>query len=209
MVNDDRPGTGRGRSGSLDDLVLELLGEGGAHVGFSGLRRNLAVHPESLTRALRRLERRGEIGRDARGYFVREPGHRAPDPAALTELASVRLPEALSNDMVLGALAGRWYRGLRWVGTFDAHRPPSLVWAADGVEAHLLLQVDGDRLRISAAGVGAPGDPSRLALAADELLWHALDRLRSLVPGSAPELAGAPRGTLRRKPSSSHDAWAS
>jgi hypothetical protein len=52
----------------LDERVRGLLAEFPGSVAFQGLRRTLGVHPESLTRALRRLERDGEIERTDEGY---------------------------------------------------------------------------------------------------------------------------------------------
>ncbi|MCI4317072.1 MAG: GntR family transcriptional regulator, partial [Thermoplasmata archaeon] len=64
----------------LDDRVRELLGNIGGRLAFNGLRRALGVHPESLTRALRRLEREGVVQRRADGYVLADPGSYAAEP---------------------------------------------------------------------------------------------------------------------------------
>ena len=184
---------------SLDQQVLLMLSEGGGHVAFSGLRRSLEVHPESLVRTLRRLQRSGEIGKDGLGYFLREPAPRGARSTPSWPLASVRLPVPLAPDTVLGALAGRWFGPLRWVGTYDARRPPALVWSMPGVDGLLVLQARGDRLVLRAEGNVSATSRRALTAAGEELLWHVLGRLRAFGPATvdlgepSPQ---APPGTL-------------
>ena len=55
-------------AGHLDDRVLTALQGLSGRIAFSGLRRVLRTHPESLSRSLRRLEREGLIERSDGGY---------------------------------------------------------------------------------------------------------------------------------------------
>ena len=50
-----------GRHPRVDEQVLEVLADSSGTLAFNGLRRALKVHPESLVRALRRLERDGVV----------------------------------------------------------------------------------------------------------------------------------------------------
>src|SRR5580658_2175351 len=93
-------------------------------MAFSGLRRTLGAHPESLARALRRLEREGLIDRSTDGYRALS----APMPIGsatameLHPVARIAVPLGLEADAVLARLTGRWFGGLRWVGVVE--RPP-------------------------------------------------------------------------------------
>ena len=67
----------------LDDRIVELLQREPGALAFTGLRRTLEAHPESLVRALRRLERLGVVARGERGYELvgeSEAASPTPDP---------------------------------------------------------------------------------------------------------------------------------
>lgn len=171
----------------LDLRILQALTERSGHLAFNGLRRSLDVHPESLTRSLRRLERLGSIGRDEHGYFLidRPPAELPRGPAThLVSVASVRLPPTTGPEAIMGLLAGRWFGPLRWVGSYEGRGTPSLVWSVLGVEGHLVIRVRNGLLTVHAELPEGVPLPSALAAAADELLWNALSRLRSLAPES-------------------------
>jgi hypothetical protein len=192
------PSTGS-PSGPLDERVVRTLTERSGHLAFNGLRRALDAHPESLTRSLRRLEREGMVGRDGLGYFLKgRPDAPSPMGASTRSypLASVRLPFPIPPEAVLGVLAGRWFGPLRWVGVYDARRPPALVWAVPDVPGHLVLQVKGGRLKLTAEGEGLVGVPDALARASEELLWNVLGRLRTLAPAPPSHPALEPSGAV-------------
>ncbi|MGI0068182.1 MAG: hypothetical protein ACREB9_07210, partial [Thermoplasmata archaeon] len=103
----------------VDDRVLRVLAEHPGRIAFNGLRRALGVHPESLARALRRLQRDGSIRHSARGYALGEIdlGERAhPLPPDAHRIATVALPPDRTADDLFGRLSGRWFGRLRWVG---------------------------------------------------------------------------------------------
>lgn len=166
----------------LDDRVLEVLQESSGRIAFNGLRRALRVHPESLTRALRRLERDGTIRRAQGSYELAAPVLRDREPAPPTEvrtIASVELPPGASGEEIFGRLSGRWFGPLRWVGVFDHPGDPWLVWSVEGSPAHVMLSTRAGRLRVLAEG--AKTDPEgRVDDAAYELLAHAVNRLREI-----------------------------
>jgi hypothetical protein len=170
----------------LDERIVEVLAGSGGSIAFNGLRRTLSAHPESLSRALRRLERYGRVERTAQGYRLLElaaealpPGFpvkknrgREPDDRPLAEL---RLAPDLPASEVLGRLAGRWFGPLRWVGIFDRPGEPRLVWSRADGSGQVSLGVREGVLRVygGRTGDGVPGDED----AARELLAHALQRL--------------------------------
>lgn len=193
---DERP-----RDPRVDDRVLEILSEHSGRIAFNGLRRALGIHPESLTRALRRLEREGLVVRREGGYALRQarPASLGSPPESRT-IASVELPPGSLRDDVLGRLAGRWFGELRWVGLYDHPGDPWLVWSAGGADAHVMLSVRDGTLRVMTEGPEAQA--RRLETAAYELLAHAVQQLRLGARADSPAVAtfelGAPdEGTAR------------
>lgn len=174
---DERP-----RDPRVDDRVLEILSETSGRIAFNGLRRALNIHPESLSRALRRLERDGLIVRSKNGYALREPaGLPTSSAPPRRTIASVQLPPGAQRDDVLGRLAGRWFGDLRWVGLYEEPGEPTLVWSSSGLTGHVLLSIRGGTLRVRAEGPLA--EQRRLERAAYDLLARAIDRVRE-----APEI---------------------
>jgi DNA-binding transcriptional ArsR family regulator len=172
----------------LDDRVLAILGGTPGEITFNGMRRALEAHPESLTRALRRLSRDGLVTRDTGGYRLGEsalaarsgPGPLArPLEPARALVAEVRLPRTEPVPELLGRLAGRWFGRLRWVGTYDRAREPLLVWSRVDGPGQLLLGLRPGHLRVYTEPPPATlGAASRgLEEAARQLLWHALGLL--------------------------------
>jgi len=177
------------RDPRVEDRVVRILSEQNGAIAFNGLRRSLRVHPESLTRALRRLERYGLIERGTAGYrLVRssteEPEGHDPQEASLTRaavpVAEVTMMPGLDPTQVLGLLAGRWAGQLRWVGIYERPGAPRLVWSRTDGPGHVLLGFEGRTVRVFAEPA-APGEvPADLNAAARELLLFALERLRSV-----------------------------
>ncbi|HEV2429432.1 MAG TPA: hypothetical protein VGV64_06280 [Thermoplasmata archaeon] len=167
-----------GREPRLDDRVLELLSEGSGRIAFNGLRRALGVHPESLSRALRRLERDGSVRREEGGYALKEPIASSPTAGdSVRLLAEIQLPRDARSPAIVDRLAGRWLGPLRWLGVFDTPGDPRLVWSFEGGPGHVQLSVRDGTLRLL---VDAPGEPVEgLERAAFELLGKALEGLRS------------------------------
>jgi hypothetical protein len=191
----------RARDPRVDDRVVELLSEHAGRIAFNGLRRALGIHPESLTRALRRLEREGRVVHREDGYALREalPAPRGAAPSSRT-IASVELPPGAQRDDVLGRLAGHWFGGLRWVGLYEHPGDPWLVWSAGRATGHVMLSVRRGTLRVLTEGPRS--DERALEAAAYELLAHAMEQLRE-----GPRAAGAAVATFGRDPASEN--WAS
>lgn len=163
---------------------MELLAEHPGRVAFNGLRRSLGAHPESLTRALRRLERDGRVTHDADGYSLRLDGivpvtpRRAVPARPPRNVATVRVPAGVDAESVLGALAGRWFGALRWVGVYEHPGEPTLVWSVSGTDGHVLLSTRRGQLRVSIDPPAEEATTPRVEAAAQELLAHALPRMR-------------------------------
>ncbi len=169
----------------LDDRIVDLLRRAPGAFAFNGLRRALAAHPESLTRALRRLERLGVIARGDRGYALLA----APPPTEMTgereplrATGSVDLAAGISGSDLIGHLAGRWFGALRWVGVHERPGDPLLVWSVEGTDGHVFLGVRRGSLRVYVDRPHRSTDAGPLERAARELLAHALQRLDAAVP---------------------------
>jgi len=185
-ANDAR--RGQGTDERLDDRIVRRMQEQPGHVSFNGLRRSLSAHPESLSRALRRLERFGVVLHDEAGYALADGPTTEFDAGVRPEfhaVGEVELPEGVEASWILGEFAGRWFRDLRWTGMIEGRDDPWLIWSVPGAEGHVFLTFDGRRLRV---GTDQPPHRSeRVDAAARTLLASGLERLgrrpRSPSPG--------------------------
>ncbi len=176
--------------GHLDDRVLATLQGLSGRLAFSGLRRVLGTHPESLSRSLRRLEREGLIEHVDGGYRARSgpPVVDGRTDRELRSIARIDLPPGTDPGSLLGRLVGRWFGSLRWVGLLERPEGELLAWARrDGGELVLLGLARGV-LTVYAPGGRERDEPGEAEEAAYELLFHAAEALRPS-PGLAPSLA--------------------
>jgi hypothetical protein len=163
----------------LDERVLTTLKGLPGRVAFSGLRRVLHAHPESLARALRRLEREGLVERVDGGYrALSGPGRPVRDlTRELRPIAEIDLPTSTPPEVLLGRLTGRWFGTLRWVGVVERPDGRLLAWAHRDGSERVLLGIDRGKLRVYVSE-----DPATAASESDdaayELLVHAVDALR-------------------------------
>ena len=173
----------------LDERVLLTLHGLPGRIAFSGLRRALHAHPESLSRSLRRLEREGRVDRGPDGYRLTatSPEPRTGLPGRLRSVGQVFLPPGTDAENVLGRLAGRWFGSLRWVGVVDAPDGRLLAWARRDGSGSVLLGVRGRLLRVYLRDGASAEDLGDGEDSAYELLVHALDVLR---PPPAPPSVG-------------------
>jgi DNA-binding Lrp family transcriptional regulator len=203
-VNPSTPGGQSTGEGRLDDRVLDALLRMHGRIAFSGLRRSLGAHPESLARALRRLEREGLIEREPTGYRAlsapRAVGS-SPD-MSLRSVAQIDVPLGLDPEGILARLTGRWFGGLRWVGVVE-HPPGRLLsWAHRDGTGKVLLGAHAGALHIYTAS-GDDGNADDSEDAAYELLVAVADTLRPSGPARSVqflEASGPPGTTATRRP---------
>ena len=163
----------------LDERVLSALQSLPGRIAFSGLRRVLRAHPESLSRSLRRLEREGQVERSHDGYRVVRP-RREEAPGVLEGLraiARIELPPGALPDTVFGRISGRWFGSLRWVGVVDGPQGQLLTWARRDGSGPVLLGIHRGVLRVYVRD-DEPSDDEDAEDAAYELLTHAVGALR-------------------------------
>jgi hypothetical protein len=164
----------------LDDRVIEAFQGSSGRIAFGGLRRRLQVHPESLSRALHRLERDGLIRKNHGAYeLVNPPESSSPSAfqVATRTLAVAELPPAASREEIFGRLAGRWFGSLRWVGLFDRPDDPWLVWSVGDGPQLVMLSVRQRKMRVLAEKGTVP-PASATILAAFSLLGQAVNGRR-------------------------------
>ncbi|HEV2317902.1 MAG TPA: hypothetical protein VGV89_10080 [Thermoplasmata archaeon] len=188
MADVSSEGTGAPRDPRVEDRIVELLEQHPGALAFNGIRRTLRVHPESLTRALKRLERYGVVAREATGYRLSAtpaPDETGPEPEGVelprTSVAEVQMAPGLSEGQILGMLAGRWAGNLRWVGVYDSSTEPLLAWSRTDGPGQVLLGYRTGVLRVYTE----PYPPTEaLSEAARNLLVYALGRVHDLAPPS-------------------------
>jgi len=164
----------------LDQRVLTTLEGLSGRLAFSGLRRVLGSHPESLSRSLRRLQREGLVERTDDGYRAIHPAAGRGEPAdrEMRAIAAIDLPPGAPASTVLGRLAGRWFGTLRWVGVLERAEGQLLAWARRSGEGLVLLGLRRGVLRVYVPALRAGDDPAEAEEAAYELLFHAVETLR-------------------------------
>lgn len=148
-TTDDRPALD-----GLDERSLSVLWElsrlGDAEVAFSGIRRRLQIHQESLSRTLRRLEDRGLVEGAGEGYRLTDDGfdriracRRAADRPTLSPVVSTVVPSTVDPDVFLDRLTGRWFDGLHWYGRAQGPGEVRLAWLTDPDREIVQLRVVG------------------------------------------------------------------
>ena len=172
--------------GNLDARVLSTLHGLHGSIAFSGLRRFLRAHPESLSRSLRRLEREGRIEHADGGYraLAGSSGPSFPPSVGTHPIAQVDLPPGVSPEMVFGRLTGRWFGSLRWVGVVDRPGGRLLAWARRDGDGYVLLGIQRGVLRVYTRGGLPDADTDEAEDSAYELLSHAVEALRPEAHGS-------------------------
>ncbi len=190
----------------LDERILRTLQGLHGSIAFNGLRRELGAHPESLSRALRRLEREGRIERADGGYRLLDSTGLVPRAEArqLRPIAQVGLPPGTASRAILARLTGHWFGTLRWVGVVDGPQGPLLAWARRDGTGHVLLGIERGVLRVFVPMEEGGADLGDAEEAAYDLLLHAVEAVRAgtslrVAPvalfaarSSAPGLVGVP-----------------
>ena len=161
-----------------DREVLDLLrNEPASAVGFQGLKRRLGLHPEKLSRALRRLERDDLVEKTDLGYRLAGRARALLSPTAIRSatpaipVLQTFLPPEVHLPELAAYLRGKWFGDLRWYGLMETPEELTLSWLSedDGI------QIDA-RLRTGALSIEARiAEPSQFpaaTMAAHELFQH-------------------------------------
>jgi hypothetical protein len=140
-----------------DREVLELLrNEPASSVGFQGLKRRLHLHPEKLSRALRRLERDDLVEKTDLGYRIGERARELLTPTAMKPanpsipILQTFLPPEVDLQELATFLRGKWFGALRWYGLMETPEELTLSWLSEDEG----IQIDA-RLRTGALSIDA------------------------------------------------------
>src|SRR2546425_11744556 len=140
-----------------DREVLELLrNEPSSAVGFQGLKRRLGLHPETLSRALRRLERDDLVEKTELGYRIGERARTLLTPTAMkpaipsVPILQTFLPPEVHLPELATYLRGKWFGDLRWYGLMETRDELTLSWLSEDDA----IQLDA-RLRTGALSIDA------------------------------------------------------
>lgn len=182
-------------------VLAELARELDASVSFQGLRRQLGLHQQALTRTLRRLEDAGLVTRAERGYHLTDLGARAlrdrieRAPRAHTAtLVQALLPPHVAGGEVAAQLARRWFGGLRWYGQSDGPGETTLHWVVEPGKQRVTVRVTAGSITLEADV--PPQDASRVYAAARPVL-AAIAEIYGVPPareGMVSAMFSAPRG---------------
>jgi DNA-binding transcriptional ArsR family regulator len=121
-----------------------ISGEGLAKFSFDGLKRRLGIHPETLSRALSRLEDEGIIERQNDGYKVTTKAREMSSSKPLSnresgvQLLQTLLPPSIEIKKIVTHLKGKWFGELRWLGYAESNEAITLKWITEDGE----IQVD-------------------------------------------------------------------
>jgi len=164
-------------SGRDLDILRVIEEEDLESFSFEGLKRRTGSHPETLSRALMRLEEQSIVERAADGYRLTPKGreqavlHPAELEGERMTLLKTMLPPSLSPERAFQALKGRWFGSLRWLGFSQGNGELVMKWVTDDGKVQLdarfaqsELTIDG-RLLQGNSIVGA-------VTAAHQLLAH-------------------------------------
>ncbi len=161
-----------------DREVLELLrNEPSSAVGFQGLKRRLGLHPEKLSRALRRLERDDFVEKTDLGYRISSRARAVLSPTAIRPatpaipILQTFLPPEVHLPGLATYLRGKWFGALRWYGLMETPEELTLSWLSEDDA----IQIDA-RLRTGALSIEAriaePSEFPAATVAAHELFQH-------------------------------------
>lgn len=178
-----------------DARVLAALAEDAdGHVAFSGLKRSLDLHQQILARTLKRLARDGLVAKEAAGYRLTDGGYAAlcasgvelspPAPRETLTVVQAVLPPTVTPKQVADALAGRWFRGLRWHGRVDGPGETALVWTNGPERTRLVVRVAGATVAVDVETASAD-DPGAFA-AVRGVLQALAEAYAAPVPPGAP-----------------------
>lgn len=138
------------------EVIRTIEDEGLSVFTFDGLRRITGAHPETLSRALERLEEDGMIVRSPEGYSATEkarelvPLRPAYAVGKTVPILHTFLPYGAAVGTIVAALKGRWFDRMRWVGMANAEDDVVMKWVTEDGSALVDAKISAGQLDISA-----------------------------------------------------------
>lgn len=160
--------------GEREQEILHLFkkdGETEASLAFQGLKRRSRLHPEILSRTLDRLEEEGMIWKSEDGYRLTSKGSsllketRRPKLGEVLPIFQAHLFNPLDVWRLLETLKGRWFKSLRWLGTYSAENQTTLSWVNGDGTIQIDVKIEGSLLKVEAevAAEGRVGEAYEVA----------------------------------------------
>ena len=156
---------------------------------FDGLRRIMDVHPETLSRALDRLEEQGMVIRTPEGYCTTE---KAKGKIRFNQASSIEkkipvlhtfLPYGASLKVIVSALKGKWFDRMRWVGISEDERGVVMKWVTDDGSVRIDARFSAGQLSVEAK-ISQGSDLREAVRAAHQLIGRISKMYASYRPGS-------------------------
>ncbi|MDA4125489.1 MAG: hypothetical protein OK438_08630 [Thaumarchaeota archaeon] len=173
-----------------DTEVVQMIEEEGLSVfTFDGLRRITGVHPETLSRALERLEEKGMVVRSPEGYSTTDKAKKmvvlrpAYASGRKVPILHTFLPYGASMRTIVSALKGRWFDRMRWVGMADGDEGVVMKWITDDGSALIDARFWDGQLDVEAR-VKNEGDLPKAVRAAHQIIGRISKLYSSPRPGS-------------------------
>ncbi len=140
--------------GEVDGKVLQMMAASAdTNFSFQGLKRGLQVHQEKLSRSLSRLSSQGLVYKQDSGYAITKKGLKligVTDHAhAKTVVGSSYLPGGLDAATVASMLKGKWFSGMRWLGSSLVGRYIDLKWITDDGEVQVQVRFNKGQFEVS------------------------------------------------------------
>ena len=136
-----------------DSKVLDVLSENNSNYTFKGMMRKLGMHQESLSRSLQRLHELDLIEKSQLGYKLSEKGAflAKDDPKLKTThvpLLQTYVPSNVHASDIIGNMAGRWFKNLRWIGLVESQTDHVLQWISEFGSYELNLRISPNYILI-------------------------------------------------------------
>jgi hypothetical protein len=169
------------------EVLRTIEGERLTVFTFDGLRRITRTHPETLSRALERLEESGAVVRSPEGYSLAErtkgtlPVRRTAPGSKGTSVLHTFLPYPAHSRRIADALKGRWFDNVRWVGMAEEEDGFVMKWVTEDGTALIDARFSSGQLDIEAK-VSSDSDLPKAVRAAHQLVG----RISRLYGGARP-----------------------
>jgi DNA-binding HxlR family transcriptional regulator len=165
------------------EIVQRIEREGLSAFTFDGLKRLTRAHPETLSRALERLEEQGMVVKTPTGYAITEKAKSLASPVpAYSDVGHVPLlhtllPYDTDPRVFIEALKGKWFDRLRWVGESYTNDGIVLKWVTEDGAVQVDARFSPGQLDIDARA--REGSELNSAVKAAHQLMNRISRLYS------------------------------
>ncbi len=186
---------------SNDFSILNALGSevDAQDLSFQGIKRKLGLHQETLTRALRRLQRDGYIEHFDHTYRISPKGLetitmsngiKGSDPTlpstAVTPILQAMLPTDVNVGELANSLSYKWFGNLRWLGSMRTLDATTLTWIVNDTMQKITCKISRNSLTIGTTA-GNNFSTSRIVPSVYEIFDQVWKSLKTMNRNAVPE----------------------